>query len=103
MLEAKYEPGFSRDVKTQQKKHRDMDKLKYVLSLIMEDTDEARAILETKFKDHQLTGDKKGRRECHIDERVDWLLGYVVDREIGQVSFVITGSHDYLFGKKSRL
>jgi mRNA-degrading endonuclease YafQ of YafQ-DinJ toxin-antitoxin module len=33
MLEAKYEPGFSRDIKTQQKKHRDMNKLKYATCL----------------------------------------------------------------------
>jgi mRNA-degrading endonuclease YafQ of YafQ-DinJ toxin-antitoxin module len=36
-----------------------MDRLKYVMSLIMEDSEKSHAILDTRFKDHQLTGDKK--------------------------------------------
>jgi mRNA interferase YafQ len=103
MLEAKYEPGFYRDVKAQKKKHRDMSQLKQVIGLIMEDSEDSRALLVARYKDHALTADKKGRRECHIDRRADWLLGYVIDREINQVTFVITGSHDYLFGKRSHL
>ena len=103
MLEIIEDPGFTRDVKAQRKKHRDMNKLKTVIRLIAADTPESRRDLAVKFKDHGLTGDKAGRRECHIDEREDWLLGYAVNKERTRVVFVITGSHDYLFGKRSRL
>jgi mRNA interferase YafQ len=103
MLEAKYDPGFTRDIKDIKKKHWDIEKLKTVMALIMEDTPQARQALTSKYKDHALTGDKKGNRECHVDNRVDWLLGYRVDEGASRVVFVISGSHDYLYGRKSRL
>jgi mRNA interferase YafQ len=31
--------------------------------------------LEPKYKDHQLTGNWKGHRDCHIDP--DWILTYL--------------------------
>ena len=33
--------------------------------------------LDTKFKDHDLSGNYKGTRECHIEP--DWLLIYEID------------------------
>lgn len=33
--------------------------------------------LEKKYKDHKLTGNYKGRRECHIEP--DWLLIYKIE------------------------
>ena len=103
MLAIVYDTGFERDVKAQQKKHRDMEKLKTVIRLIASDTPEARQVLVTRYKDHALVGGPKGRRECHIDQRQDWLLAYVINEVRQQVTFVTTGSHDYLFGRRSRL
>ena len=38
-------------------------------------------ILEKKYRDHELSGDFKGLRECHITP--DWLLVYqIVDSEL---------------------
>ena len=36
-------------------------------------------ILEEKYRDHKLTGNYKGRRECHIES--DWLLIYIFDKK----------------------
>ena len=51
--------------------------------------------LEPKHKDHELSGDYKGLRECHITP--DWLLIYqIIDDEL--VLFLSrTGTHSDLF------
>lgn len=49
--------------------------------------------LDARYKDHALTGDLRGYRECHI--KPDWLLiYYVVD---GTLYLARTGSHSDLF------
>jgi len=50
--------------------------------------------LEPKFKDHQLTGNLKGRRECHIEP--DWLLIYRIENQYLYLERI--GSHSELFG-----
>ena len=51
--------------------------------------------LAAKYRDHALTGDYIGFRECHVAP--DWLLIYAVDR--GQLILTAsrTGSHADLF------
>ena len=46
-------------------------------------------------RDHALTGNFKGLRECHIQP--DWLLIYSVDDENKVITLVTTGSHSDLF------
>lgn len=51
--------------------------------------------LEEKYKDHELTGDFKGFRKCHITP--DWLLIYqIIDNEL-ILYLSRTGSHSDLF------
>ena len=51
--------------------------------------------LEEKYKDHELVGDFKGFRECHITP--DWLLVYqIVDNEL-VLYLSRTGTHSDLF------
>ncbi len=51
--------------------------------------------LEEKYKDHELTGDFKGFRECHITP--DWLLIYqIIDDEL-LLYLSRTGTHSDLF------
>jgi len=45
------------------------------------------------FRDHKLTGDWQGFRECHIES--DWLLIYRVEGDA--ITFVRTGTHADLF------
>ena len=52
-------------------------------------------VLEPRYKDHELAGDFKGLRECHITP--DWLLIYqVVDNEL-VLYLSRTGTHSDLF------
>ncbi|MCC8356304.1 MAG: type II toxin-antitoxin system YafQ family toxin [Oscillospiraceae bacterium] len=53
--------------------------------------------LPEKHKDHELTGDWIGHRECHI--LPDWLLIYRIDGEVLVLTLTRTGSHSDLFGK----
>ena len=53
--------------------------------------------LEEKFHDHQLTGNMKLFRECHIQP--DWLLVYLKQDTILTLTLVDTGTHSDLFGK----
>jgi mRNA interferase YafQ len=49
--------------------------------------------LPQQFKDHNLSGNKKGRRECHVQP--DWLLIYRKSETV--ISFERTGTHSDLF------
>ena len=52
-------------------------------------------VLEPKYRDHELSGDFKGLRECHIAP--DWLLIYqVVENEL-VLYLSRTGTHSDLF------
>ena len=53
--------------------------------------------LKEKFHDHQLTGNMKLFRECHIQP--DWLLVYLKQATILTLTLVDTGTHSDLFGK----
>ena len=52
-------------------------------------------ILPTKHKDHALTGNRLGYRECHITP--DWLLVYQIDNELIILTLTRTGSHADIF------
>ena len=52
-------------------------------------------ILDEKFRDHVLTGEYRGFRECHIEP--DWLLVYRVDEGELELFLFRTGSHSDLF------
>lgn len=53
--------------------------------------------LPEKNKDHALTGNWTGHRECHIQP--DWLLLYLIDNDVLVLTLVRTGSHSDLLGK----
>ena len=52
--------------------------------------------LPDKNKDHALSGDWVGHRECHIQP--DWLLVYRVEENVLVLTLVRTGPHADLFG-----
>ncbi|WP_455619163.1 type II toxin-antitoxin system YafQ family toxin [Eisenbergiella sp.] len=52
--------------------------------------------LPDKNKDHALSGDWVGHRECHIQP--DWLLVYRVEENVLVLTLVRTGTHADLFG-----
>ena len=51
--------------------------------------------LESKYHDHELSGNYKGFRECHI--KPDWLLIYLIENDILTLTLVDTGTHADLF------
>lgn len=53
--------------------------------------------LPEKHKDHALTGNWVGHRECHV--LPDWLLIYRIEDEVLVLTLSRTGTHSDLFGK----
>ncbi len=53
--------------------------------------------LPEKNKDHALTGNWVGHRECHI--LPDWLLIYRIEDDVLVLTLARTGTHSGLFGK----
>lgn len=51
--------------------------------------------LPERHRDHALTGNYKGFRECHIQP--DWLLIYAVQKEALVLTASRTGTHSDLF------
>ncbi len=51
--------------------------------------------LEQRYRDHVLTGDYAGSRECHITP--DWLLIYEIDGDTLLLYLLRTGTHSDLF------
>jgi mRNA interferase YafQ len=79
---------FRRDVKRLRKGNKDINKLQQIILSLC-----SRTLLSPKYRDHVLTGNWVGHRECHIEP--DWLLIYKIDEETLQL--VRTGSHTELF------
>ena len=81
---------FKKDLKLAIKRGYKIELLEEVVNQIA-----AGKILDEKYKDHLLTGDYGGFRECHITP--DWLLVYQV-RENELILFLSrTGTHSDLF------
>ena len=53
--------------------------------------------LPGKNKDHALSGNWVGHRECHIQS--DWLLVYRIEDDLLLLTLTRTGTHSDLFGK----
>ncbi|MGD9825845.1 type II toxin-antitoxin system YafQ family toxin [Desulfobacter sp.] len=90
MLTPAYTKQFERDAKRMKKRGKNLEKLKIIIrSLVAEES------LDDIHRDHKLIGNRKGRRECHIES--DWLLIYLVESD--RVVFERTGTHADLFQK----
>ena len=81
---------FKRDLKRIQKRGLELELLKNVIRLLLEEQ-----TLDEKYKDHALTGNYRGFRECHVQP--DWLLIYAIDHNELILTASRTGSHSDLF------
>lgn len=88
--QVKFTKQFKRDFKLARKQGQDIEKLYQVIEQLAEGKQ-----LKEQFKDHRLTGEYSGTRECHIAP--DWLLIYKLDDEILVLILTRTGSHSNLF------
>lgn len=83
---------FKKDYKLAMKRHLDISLLEEVVSQLA-----LGKALPDKNRDHALTGDWIGHRECHI--LPDWLLIYRIEDNVLVLTLARTGSHSDLFNK----
>lgn len=88
--EVKLTSQFKRDLKLARKQGKDIDKLFDVISTIAEGKK-----LDEKYRDHNLSGDYAGCRECHVEP--DWLLIYEVMDQVLVLMLYRVGTHSELF------
>ena len=81
---------FKKDYKSAIKRHLDIDLLDDIIRKLASSEQ-----LPEKNRDHALTGNWVGYRECHIQP--DWLLVYKVLQETLILKLIRTGTHSDLF------
>lgn len=90
--EVKFTTQFKKDLKLAKKQNKDIEKLFEVVELLANGEK-----LDFKYKDHDLSGNYKGTRECHIEP--DWLLVYEYQNDVLVLMLYRSGSHSELFKK----
>jgi mRNA interferase YafQ len=83
---------FKKDYKLAMKRGQNINLLDNIIRLLAK----GEPLPETN-RDHALSGNWIGHRECHIQS--DWLLVYRVDDDILVLTLARTGTHSDLFGK----
>lgn len=81
---------FKRDFKVAVKRGLSTEAIREIIKLLASGKK-----LPDKYRDHTLSGDWSGFRECHIAP--NWLLIYHIDEEVLTLTLVRTGSHSDLF------
>ena len=90
MLDIRYSAKFKKDYKTIMKRGYNPKLLEAVLNLLC-----TKQALPPKYRDHPLSGNYEGHRECHITP--DWLLIYKIEQNILTLTLTRTGTHSDLF------
>ena len=88
--EVRFTNQFKKDIKLAKKQGKDIDKLFDVIGILANGE-----VLDEKYRDHDLSGNFKGCRECHIEP--DWLLIYEIDNNVLVLVLNRVGSHSELF------
>jgi mRNA interferase YafQ len=92
MYQVKFTTAYKKAYKLMKKRGLDISLLDEVVGLLRQGRQ-----LEERYRDHGLTGDLAGFRECHI--KPDWLLIYLIENDILTLTLIDTGSHSDLFRK----
>jgi mRNA interferase YafQ len=79
---------FKKDLKKARRQGKDLNLLQAVVVTLANEQ-----ALEDRFRDHELTGNWRSYRECHVNP--DWLLIYKVTDE--ELKLARIGSHSELF------
>lgn len=88
----KFTNQFKKDLKLAKKQNKDLDKLFEVVNILA-----SGGTLDASYRDHDLSGNYKGTRECHIEP--DWLLVYEIRDEVLVLMLYRLGTHSELFKK----
>lgn len=91
MLEIKQTNSFKKELKLLKKRNYNLELMTPIVNKLASGEK-----LEKKYKDHELSGNFKGYRECHIQP--DWLLIYTIDNNELILTLTRTGTHSDLFG-----
>jgi mRNA interferase YafQ len=90
MLTIRYQSTFKRDYRRIVKRGYDIRRLEKVIDILASGNE-----LPPEYKDHELIGDYRGCRECHIAP--DWLLVYEINNNELLLILTRTGTHSDLF------
>ncbi|MDD6461378.1 MAG: type II toxin-antitoxin system YafQ family toxin [Bifidobacteriaceae bacterium] len=88
----RYTARFKKDLKLARRQRRDIEKLYRVIEALANGEQ-----LAPSYRDHSLTGQYSGTRECHISP--DWLLIYEILGEMLVLVLNRLGSHADLFNQ----
>ncbi|QUC02608.1 type II toxin-antitoxin system YafQ family toxin [Atopobium sp. oral taxon 416] len=89
MLTVKFTTAYKKSYKLMKKRGENLSLLEEVVDALRQGK-----VLDKRFCDHELKGNLKGFRECHIQP--DWLLIYLIENDILTLTLVDTGSHSDL-------
>ncbi len=90
MLTLETTSKFDKDIQRMEKRNMELSLIKEVVQTLLEGNP-----LAEKYRDHALSGNYVGFRECHI--LPDWSLIYTIDRKRLVLIAFRTGSHADLF------
>lgn len=88
--EVKFTNQFKKDLKLAKKQNRDLNRLFDIVNILADG-----GTLDAKYRDHDLSGNYKGIRECHIE--ADWLLVYEIQNDVLVLMLYRLGTHSELF------
>ena len=88
--EIKNTTQFKKDYKLAKRRELDISLLKDIVTKLANGEP-----LDPKYKDHSLSGNWTGHRECHIQP--DWLLIYRYEENVLILTLTRTGTHSDLF------
>ncbi|MGN9017905.1 type II toxin-antitoxin system YafQ family toxin [Lachnospiraceae bacterium HCP1S3_C3] len=88
--EIKNTTQFKKDYKLAKRRELDISLLKDIVTKLANGEP-----LDPKYKDHSLSGNWTGHRECHIQP--DWLLIYRYEENVLILTLTRTGTHSGLF------
>lgn len=90
MLEIVPSNQFKKDLKLAKKRGCKIERLREVIHILAQERK-----LDEKYRDHELAGDYRGFRECHVEP--DWLLIYRIEQDALELFLFRTGTHSDLF------
>ena len=88
----KFTNQFKKDYKLAKKRGKRMDLINEAINILADGE-----ALPEKYRDHSLSGNWTGHRECHIQP--DWLMVYYFEDDILVLTLARTGSLSDLFSK----
>ena len=91
-LQVVFTSHFKKDYKQAMKRHLKIELLDHIIRMLSEGE-----ALSPENRDHILTENWSGHRECHIQP--DWLLIYRIEDDVLVLTLSRTGTHSDLFGK----